>query len=166
MEAGNKKYELVISLTKLSEEGVAFEYATTKPDNRKGMVVIAPEDLRTALRLQTLFAGGTLKETGQTAVFVSRAVAKAAEKDTVTLFLDGPEAGAAETFTRSVQRTNTKKPGILKIHLPVEGGIRNLSGPLLENADGTRLIGLFTVGDYSMVTFLQAGFTMHLTRIE
>jgi hypothetical protein len=162
VETNHQEYDLLLTLTQLSDTGVRFSYVTTQPANRQGQVEMTPEALQTAMCLYTIFAGGTVKLKDQTSVFVSKEFTRAAKRGYVVLFTDTAGGKAPDTL-RQLQDIGLLAR--MKIHKQVGGRLLNFSGPILHNTSGTKIIGLLSETDYPFITVMQDGFKMYLTKV-
>jgi hypothetical protein len=153
---GGKQYKLIVTLKKVGDE-IAFDWKTTEPANKNGMVVMNASAVKTADALFSYFTGGNSNLEKETALFISK---KAFDEVAVNAEALLKMNGAADTTTRM---SNT----IGEFNFNLNGNL--IAVPAWELEGGSEIkYKLFAIESrqFPIIVQMYIGWSMVLTEIK
>lgn len=166
VEAGDKEYDFIMTPTRLDKSGISFEYEMTAPANKKGMITMTADALSTSNVLYNHFSGGDVELNDQTSVFISQAMMEAATNGNGTFFAEGIEEPGDEFNTLEGNTSPANNSTYLKLKKKVGGKEYAFDGPIMETADGEKVLRFTDGGGYPFITYMKLGFRVYLKEIK
>ena len=165
VEAGNNEYDFIVTPTKLSANGITFDYKMTEPANKSGVISMNSDALKSAMAMYNQFSGGNVNLTNQTSVFASKAMMNSAVAGSSDLLLNGADAPSENFVTLEGMDSPTNGSTYIKWIKNINGISYSLDGPILENADGSKAIRYTDGGGFPFITFMILDFKIYLKEI-
>ena len=165
VEAGNNEYDFTITPTKLSSNGITFDYVMSAPANKTGTISMNSDALKNAMAMYNKFGGGNVDLTDQVSVFASKAMMDAAANGSSDLFLNGPKGESENFVTLDGMDSPTNGSTYIRWIKNINGTDYFLDGAILENADGSKAIRYTDGGGFPFITFMELDFKVYLKEI-